>query len=160
MMKLIPASFLLIFFVFFSDNLYSQSTNSDSLKMSFSKKPFSTFKGYYHGEEKISRKECIKELEKSPAAFAKYKEGKKLTNVGRIVGIPSALVLSYCLIAWTNKDIDNPNKLVPLVSGVIYCGGLFFHRKAKIKTQKAIKIYNQPISLGMNINGIGLSLKF
>jgi hypothetical protein len=113
-------------------------------------------------QEKISRKEFIKELEKYPTAFAKYNEAKKSTNIGRSIGIPSALVLSYCLIAWTNKDINNPNGVVPLVSGVLYCGGLIFHRKAKLKTEKAIKMYNKSISLGMNINenGIGVNLKF
>lgn len=157
-MKLFPASFLLILLLLSGNNLYSQSTISDSLRVSFRKKPL----GYFKGEKKISRKEFIKELEKSPTAFAKYKEGKKLTNVGRIVGIPSVLVLSYCLIAWTNKDIDNPNRLVPLVSGVTYSVALIFHRKAKLKTEKAIKIYNHSISLGMNINenGIGLRVDF
>jgi hypothetical protein len=126
--------------------------------MSFSKKPF----GYFKGEEKISRKEFIKEIEKSPTTFTKYKEGKKFTNIGRVIGIPSSLVLSYCLIAWTNKNIENPNRIVPLVSGVMYCGGLVFHRKAKLKTEKAIKIYNQSIALSMNVNEncIGLSLMF
>jgi len=49
-----------------------------------------------------------------------------------------------------------------LVSRVIYCGGLVFHRKAKLKIEKAINIYNQSVSLGMNINenGIGLCLEF
>ena len=161
-MKLLPTSFMCMFFLLSSNILYAQSTTPDSLRMHFTPKPVKLFVGYYKGEEKMTRKELGKELKYFPDAYVEYKKSKRLTNRAKTLSIPSSLVISYSLIAWSYEDVKNPNILVPLVSGLLYSGGLILHRKSRAKTEKAIKIYNQSISLGMNINenGIGMRLNF
>ena len=114
---------------------------------------------HYEGEKRISRKEFRSKIKTNPTLYKAYTDGKELSILGGIIGIPAYCVLFYEVHSGSRESSINRLYRIGL-SGLCAAGAATLIAKGRSKMKGSLDAYNASAKLGFSENGLGCALTF
>lgn len=114
---------------------------------------------HYEGEKRISRKEFRSKIKTNPTLYKAYTDGKELSILGGIIGIPAYCVLFYEVHSGSRESSVNRLYRIGL-SGLCAAGAAILITQGRSKMKGSLDAYNASAKLGFSENGLGCALTF
>ena len=123
---------------------------------------------YFKNDHLISRKEYVSIIKGNPLALRKYRSGRAMRIIGRIIGAPAAFIFGYQIGSLIGGG-KGYNETAFIVSSLFFASGITLNLTGSSRVRKSATLYNSDLKkqtsqlylgLGYTINGIGITLNF